>query len=40
LVFVAIWGYLLFGTVPDAGTILGAMVIMSAGLIIWRKEQK
>ena len=40
LVFVAIWGYLLFGTVPDAGTILGAIVIMSAGLIIWHKEQK
>jgi drug/metabolite transporter (DMT)-like permease len=40
LVFVAIWGYLLFGTVPDSGTISGAIVIMSAGLIIWRKEQK
>jgi hypothetical protein len=26
--------------VPDAGTILGAIVIMSAGLIIWHKEQK
>ena len=40
LVFVAIWGYLLFGTVPDMGTIFGAIVIMSAGLIIWRRERK
>ncbi|HAJ84748.1 MAG TPA: EamA/RhaT family transporter [Rhodobacteraceae bacterium] len=40
LVFVAIWGYLLFGTVPDVGTIFGAIVIMSAGLIIWRRERK
>ena len=40
LVFVAIWGYLLFGTVPDMSTILGAIVIMSAGLVIWGKERK
>ena len=40
LVFVAIWGYLLFGTVPDMGTIFGAIIIMSAGLIIWRRERK
>ena len=40
LVFVAIWGYLLFGSVPDLDTILGALVIMSAGLIIWRREKK
>ena len=39
LLFVEIWGYLLFGTVPDFGTILGAAVIMCAGLIIWRREQ-
>ena len=40
LVFVAIWGYLLFGTVPDMSTILGAIVIMSAGLMIWGKERR
>ena len=40
LVFVAIWGYLLFGTVPDTNTILGAIVIMSAGLMIWGKERR
>lgn len=40
LIYVAIWGYLLFGTVPDFWTIMGAMVIMCAGLIIWKREQK
>ena len=40
LIYVAVWGYLLFGTVPDSATILGAVVIMGAGLIIWKREQK
>lgn len=40
LIYVAIWGYLLFGTVPDSGTIMGALVIMGAGLIIWKREQQ
>ncbi|MEP3294970.1 MAG: DMT family transporter [Pseudoruegeria sp.] len=39
LIYVAIWGYLFFGTVPDTFTILGAIVIMGAGLIIWKREQ-
>lgn len=40
LIYVAIWGYLLFGSVPDGGTVLGAIIIMAAGLIIWKREQK
>lgn len=40
LIYVAIWGYLLFGTVPDGWTITGALVIMAAGLIIWKREQQ
>lgn len=39
LIYVAIWGYFLFGTVPDGITIIGAIVIMGAGLIIWKREQ-
>ncbi|MGJ8557085.1 MAG: EamA family transporter, partial [Sulfitobacter geojensis] len=39
LIYVAIWGYLLFGTVPDFWTLIGAFVIMLAGLIIWKREQ-
>ncbi|MFK7751391.1 MAG: DMT family transporter [Sedimentitalea sp.] len=40
LIYVAIGGYLLFGTVPDFWTVMGALVIMCAGLIIWKREQK
>lgn len=40
LIYVAILGYLFFGTVPDSATFMGAIVIMSAGLIIWKREQK
>ena len=40
LIYVAIWGYLLFGTLPDRWTIMGAVVIMGAGLIIWKREQR
>ncbi len=39
LIYVAIWGFLLFGSIPDFWTIIGALVIMLAGLIIWRREQ-
>ncbi len=39
LIFVGIWGYLLFNDVPDIWTICGALVIMTAGLIIWKREQ-
>ncbi|WP_171128558.1 MULTISPECIES: DMT family transporter [unclassified Ruegeria] len=39
LIYMAIWGYLVFGTVPDARTLTGAALIMSAGLIIWKREK-
>ncbi len=40
LIYVAIWGYLFFDTVPDAFTLAGAALIMAAGLIIWKREKK
>ena len=40
LIYVSIFGYVLFDTLPDQWTVLGAMVIMGAGLIIWKREQK
>lgn len=40
LIYVAIWGYLFFGTVPDGSTLAGAALIMAAGLIIWKREKK
>jgi drug/metabolite transporter (DMT)-like permease len=40
LIYTAILGFVIFGTVPDSGTIMGAIVIMGAGLIIWKREQR
>ncbi|SMO49794.1 DMT family transporter [Ruegeria faecimaris] len=40
LIYVAIWGYLFFDTVPGAFTLAGAVLIMTAGLIIWKREKK
>ncbi|WP_170791540.1 DMT family transporter [Ruegeria lacuscaerulensis] len=40
LIYMAIWGYLFFETVPDASTLTGAALIMGAGLIIWKREKR
>jgi Permeases of the drug/metabolite transporter (DMT) superfamily len=34
------WGLLIFGTVPDRWTVLGALVIVGAGLYVWHRERK
>ncbi|WP_371153254.1 DMT family transporter [Jannaschia sp. 2305UL9-9] len=39
LIYLAAWGYLVFGTVPDLQTVIGAIVIAAAGLIIWWRER-
>jgi drug/metabolite transporter (DMT)-like permease len=39
MIYVSIWGYLVFGDVPDQWTLLGALVIIGSGLIIWKREQ-
>ncbi|AJE46351.1 DMT family transporter [Celeribacter indicus] len=33
------WGLLLFGQVPDRPTVLGALVIVTAGLYVWHRER-
>ncbi len=38
IVFAAIWGALLYGEFPDRWTILGALVIIAAGLYVWHRE--
>lgn len=40
MIYLAIMGYLVFDHVPDVWTIVGAMVIILSGLIIWKREQK
>jgi drug/metabolite transporter (DMT)-like permease len=38
LIFSAVWGIVLFGQYPDGWTVLGALVIASAGLYVWHRE--
>ncbi|MFN3644133.1 MAG: DMT family transporter [Gemmobacter sp.] len=40
LVFATGWGLVLFGEVPDAWTIVGAGVIVLAGLYVWHRETR
>ncbi len=38
IVYLAITGYLVFGDVPDLFTVIGALIIMLSGLLIWWRE--
>ena len=38
IVFAAIWGAVLYAEFPDRWTIIGALVIIAAGLYVWHRE--
>lgn len=40
VIFATFWGYAGFGEVPDAPTLLGALVIVGAGLYVWHRETR
>jgi drug/metabolite transporter (DMT)-like permease len=40
IVWLGVLGYLVFGEVPDIGTILGTLVVVSAGLYLYRHEAR
>lgn len=40
ILYLTVWSYLLFAHVPDVWTIMGAAVIVVAGLILWFREQR
>ena len=40
ILFMSALGYLVFGDIPDAFTILGACIIVLSGLIIWLRETR
>ncbi|CAM3179098.1 DMT family transporter [Paracoccus nototheniae] len=40
LVWAGLWGWLFFGQLPDLWTILGAAVIVAAGLYVWSREAR
>jgi len=40
LIWATTLGYLIFGNLPDGWTILGATVIVGAGLYVYRRESR
>lgn len=39
IVYMSIWSYLVFDNVPDFWSVVGAVIIVVAGLIIWLREK-
>lgn len=40
VVFATLWGLLAFGEVPDLWTVIGALVIVGAGVYVWHRETR
>lgn len=40
VVFATVWGLVLFDEVPDVWTLLGALVIVGAGVYVWHRETR
>ena len=38
IVFATVWGIVLYNEYPDSFTVLGALVIVAAGLYVWHRE--
>lgn len=38
LIWAGLWGWLFWGSIPDVWTILGAAMIVAAGLYVWARE--
>jgi drug/metabolite transporter (DMT)-like permease len=39
LLFAIIFGIVIFGEIPDVITLLGAIIIVSAGVYVWYRER-
>lgn len=40
VVFATVWGLVAFGEVPDGWTLMGALVIVGAGVYVWHRETR
>jgi drug/metabolite transporter (DMT)-like permease len=40
IVFATVWGAVLYGQWPDRWTVIGALVIVAAGLYVWHRENR
>ena len=39
LLFTTTWGFVLFGNFPDFWTIVGALIIVAAGIYVWARDR-
>ncbi len=40
LIWAALWGWMFWGVLPDQWTVIGAVIIVGAGLYIWSREAR
>ena len=40
ILYATLFGWLLFGSVPDARTALGVLIIVASGLYVWLRERR
>ncbi|MFD2439657.1 EamA family transporter [Paracoccus kondratievae] len=40
LVWAGFWGWLFWGNLPDIWTVVGALIIVGAGLYVWMREAR
>ena len=40
LVWAGLWGWLFWGTLPDFWTVIGALIVVGAGLYVWMREAR
>ena len=40
LIWAGLWGWLFWGTIPDGWTLIGAALIVGAGLYVWAREAR
>ena len=40
MIYLSLWSIVLFNQYPDNWTIVGAMIIVVSGLIIWLREKR
>lgn len=40
LIWAGLWGWIFWGTLPDLWTVIGALIIVAAGLYVWMREAR
>ena len=40
LVWAGLWGWIFWGAIPDRWTIIGALIVVGAGIYVWMREAR